>query len=166
MEHRAVELKKPTQSFALRIIRLVRALPSTLEGRVISGQLLRSGTSVGANYRAVCRARSRPEFLAKLGVVIEEADESAFWLELLIETGLIPEKKLHDLKSEANQLVAIFNASRTTARKNVVHSNQQSKISNTGEIVMTEARVTWIEDHRFNGVSDSNHPIIVDGDKA
>jgi len=84
---------------------------------------------VAANYRAVCRARSRAEFLAKLSIVIEEADESEFWLELLVDAGLISESKLKDLKSEANQLVAIFNASRTTARKNsqsTTTSNQKS----------------------------------------
>jgi len=97
---------------------------------MIGNQLLRSGTSVAANYRAVCRARSRAEFLSKLCVVIEETDESAFWLELLSDTGLIPEKKLRDLKSETNQLTAIFNASRTTAKKGL-HStinNQKSTI--------------------------------------
>jgi len=87
--------------------------------------------SVAANYRAVCRARSRPEFLAKLAIVIEEEDESAFWLELLVDAGLVPQSKLKELNSEANQLVAIFNASRTTAKKRVqsaIH-NQQSTIS-------------------------------------
>ena len=125
MMNKAVELKDRTKAFALRIIRLVRAVPSCQEGRVIAYQLLRSGTSVAANYRAVCRARSRAEFLAKLSLVIEETDESAFWLELLCDADLIPEKKLADLKSEANQLAAIFNASRTTARKDL-----QSKINN------------------------------------
>ena len=81
--------------------------------------------SVAANYRAVCRARSRPEFLAKLAIVIEEADESAFWLELLVDAGLVQDRKLKDLRSEANQLVAIFNASRTTAKK-----GSQSTINN------------------------------------
>jgi len=86
--------------------------------------------SVAANYRAVCRARSRPEFLSKLAIVIEEADESAFWLELLVDSGLVHESKLKDLISEANQLVAIFNASRSTAKKHVQSAinNQQSTI--------------------------------------
>lgn len=130
MEHRAVELKQRTKTFALRIIRLIRALPRGPESRVIGYQLLRSGTSFAANYRAVCRARSRADFLSKLGLVIEEADESAFWLELLSDTELIPEARLKDLRSEANQLVAIFNASQTTAKKGF-HStinNQKSKI--------------------------------------
>ena len=130
MDSTAVELKDRTKSFALRIIRVVRSLPSGAEARIMGNQLLRAGTSVAANYRAVCRARSRAEFLSKLGLVIEEADESAFWLELLSEAGLLPAKRLRDLQSEANQLVAIFNASRTTAKKGV-HStikNQQSTI--------------------------------------
>jgi four helix bundle protein len=125
MHHQAEALKDRTKQFALRIIRVIRSLPSGAEGRIIGHQLLRSGMSVAANYRAVCRARSRPEFLAKLSIVIEEADESAFWLELLVEAGLISEAKLKDLKSEANQLVAIFNASRTTAKR-----GSQSAISN------------------------------------
>jgi four helix bundle protein len=130
VENKAVALKDRTKQFALRVIRLSRALPASPEARVIGGQLLRSATSVAANYRAVCRARSRAEFLAKLGIVIEEADESALWLELLADAQVVPERLLIDLKSEANQLVAICNASRTTA-KNDLHSkinNQKSTI--------------------------------------
>ena len=128
MEHQAEALKNRTKQFALRIIRVIRALPHGPEGRIIGNQLLRSGMSVAANYRAVCRARSRPEFLAKLAIVIEEADESAFWLELLVDSGLVSRSRLGDLQSEANQLVAIFNASRTTAKKGVQSAinNQQS----------------------------------------
>src|ERR1700756_2603331 len=131
MEHQAEALKNRTKQFALRIIRVIRSLPPGLEGKNIGQQLLRSGMSVAANYRAVCRARSRPEFLAKLAIVIEEADESAFWLELLVDAGLVSESKLKDLKLEANQLVAIFNASRSTAKKHVQSAinNQQSTIS-------------------------------------
>jgi len=125
MEHQAEALKERTKQFALRIIRVIRSLPAGSEGRIIGHQLLRSGMSVAANYRAVCRARSRPEFLAKLAIVIEEADESAFWLELLVDAGLVQDRKLKDLRSEANQLVAIFNASRTTAKK-----GSQSTINN------------------------------------
>jgi four helix bundle protein len=125
MEQQAEVLKERSKQFALRIIRVIRSLPPGLEGRVIGHQLLRSGISVAANYRAVCRSRSRAEFLAKMSIVIEEADESAFWLELLVDAGLISAAKLRDLKSEANQLVAIFNASRVTARK-----GSQSTISN------------------------------------
>ena len=129
-DNKAEALKKRTKQLALRTIRVLRSLPPGPEGRIIGHQLLRSAISVAANYRAVCRARSRAEFLAKLSIVIEEADESAFWLELLVDAGLISESKLKDLKSEANQLVAIFNASRTTARKNSqsTTSNQKSAI--------------------------------------
>jgi four helix bundle protein len=130
MDHQAEALKDRTKKFALRIIRVIRSLPPGPEGRIIGHQLLRSGMSVAANYRAVCRARSRLEFLSKLAIVIEEADESAFWLELLVDAGLISEPKLKDLKSEANQLVAIFNASRTTAKKGAQSTiiNQKSTI--------------------------------------
>lgn len=117
-EHRATELKERTKAFALRIIRLIRALPSGMESRVIGHQLLRSGTAMAANYRAVCRSRSRAEFLAKMSITLEEADESAFWLELLADAEIIPKSKLENLRSEADELVAIFNASRNTARKN------------------------------------------------
>jgi four helix bundle protein len=131
MDHKAEALKNRTKKFTLRIIRVIRSLPPGPEGRIIGHQLLRSGMSVAANYRAVCRARSRPEFLAKLSIVIEEADESAFWLELLVDAGLIAKAKLKDLMSEANQLVAIFNASRTTARK-----GSQSTISNQKSTIL------------------------------
>ena len=119
MEHRAVELKARTKQLALRIIRLIRALPGSAEGKVIGYQLLRSGTSVGANYRAACRSCSRAEFLSKLSVVIEETDETAFWLELLCDAKIINPTRLQDLLSEENQLLAIFVASRQTAKKGV-----------------------------------------------
>ena len=131
MDHPAIDLKERTKKFALRVLKVVRSLPSTPEGRLLGNQLLRSGTSVAANYRAVCRARSRAEFLSKLAIVIEETDETAFWLEFLAEAVVIPETRLRDLISESNQLVAIFNASRTTAKKGV-HStinNQNSTIT-------------------------------------
>jgi len=88
MTIRTDELKTLTKKFALRIIKVSRALPRCPEPRVIGYQLLRSGTSVAANYRAACRGRSRPEFLAKIGIVVEEADETVFWLEMLTEAGL------------------------------------------------------------------------------
>ena len=119
MEHQAEILKTRTKQFAVRVIRVVRSLPINAEAKIIGHQLLRSAMSVGANYRAVCRARSRPEFLSKLAIVIEEADESAFWLELLVDADLVAPQKLKELQSEASQLVAIFNASRTTAKKGV-----------------------------------------------
>jgi four helix bundle protein len=109
------ELRKRTKEFALRIIRLFRALPKTEEARIIGRQVLRSGTSVAANYRATCRARSKAEFVARIGQVIEEADETVFWLELLSESGIIPGDRLNPLLAEANELVAIFVVSRKTA---------------------------------------------------
>lgn len=111
------QLKERTKAFALRVIHLFRSLPNSRDAQVIGAQLLRSGTSVGANYRAVCRSRSRADFIAKLGVVIEEADESAYWLEPLIDTGVIKKQKLESLLKEAHELTAIFNAARSTTRK-------------------------------------------------
>jgi four helix bundle protein len=111
------QLRNRTQDFALRIVKLFRSLPRSPEAQVIGKQLLRSGTSVGANYRAVCRSRSKAEFIAKLGIVVEEADESAFWLELLIKTGTFKKEQVEGLLSEAQQLTALFNASRTTTRR-------------------------------------------------
>jgi len=109
-------LKQRTAQFALRIIRLCRALPPGQESRIIGHQLLRSATSVGANYRAVCRSRSTPEFVSKLGIVLEEADETLFWLELLVDAALVPTERAKLLITEANELVAIFVASLRTAK--------------------------------------------------
>ena len=106
------EMKQRTKAFALRVIKLVNSLSRELVARRLGDQLLRSGTSVGANYRAVCRARSKADFVSKLGIVEEEADESAFWMELLIESGLVPQGRLEKLLDEANQLTAIMVASR------------------------------------------------------
>src|SRR3989442_310971 len=111
-----VDLKQRTQAFAVRTIRLVQTLPRSRASDVIGHQLLRSGTSVAANYRAARRARSRKEFLAKMGIVEEEADESAFWLALLVDADLLPASEVVDLKDEAQQLVAITVASIRTAR--------------------------------------------------
>jgi len=114
---RAIELKERTKDFAIRIVKLFRALPKTDEARVIGKQVLRSGTSVAANYRAACRARSRAEFIAQIGVVVEEADETVFWLELLVETNIVPPSRMNSLLDEANELLAIFAASQHTARR-------------------------------------------------
>ncbi len=110
------DLRDRTKKFALRIYRLFRSLPKTDDGRILGRQLLRCGTSVAANYRAVCRARSRDEFVSKMGIVNEEADETVFWLEFLADTGLVPKPRLEPLLGEANELVAIFVASRKTAK--------------------------------------------------
>jgi four helix bundle protein len=89
MATQAKQLRARTKQFAIRIVRLFKSLPRTEEARVIGKQVLQAGTSVAANYRAVCRARSRPEFVSKIGVVVEEADETVFWLELLVDTGVV-----------------------------------------------------------------------------
>jgi four helix bundle protein len=115
----ADELKLRTKQFALRVVTLVAAMPKTIEGRAITNQLVCCGTSVAANYRAVCRARSRSEFVAKMGVVLEEADETQLWLELVIESKLLPLKRVEALLEEASELVAIFVASRKSASSNL-----------------------------------------------
>ncbi|MGH9509559.1 MAG: four helix bundle protein [Terriglobales bacterium] len=112
------ELKARTKTFAIRIVRLFQALPGRSDAQVLGKQVLRSGKSVAANYRAACRARSKPEFIAKIGVVAEEADETVLWLELLGEAGLLPPRRLEPLLKEAHELTAIFTASQNTARKN------------------------------------------------
>jgi four helix bundle protein len=109
------DLKKRTKAFALRVMKMVEALPKSVCGRALGSQLVRAGTAVGANYRAACRSRSRAEFIAKIGVVVEEADESAFWMELIVEGGVLPKHMVEPLLGEANELVAIMNASRKTA---------------------------------------------------
>ena len=101
-------------------------LPQTIQGRAVAAQLIRSGTSVAANYRAACRARSKPEFIAKLGVVEEEADESAFWLELIIETGLLSAAKVTPLLTEAGEIVAMMASSKKTAAKSQI-ANRKSQ---------------------------------------
>jgi len=110
------DLKKRTREFALRVIRLVNALPKDRAADVIGKQLLRCGCSVGANYRAACRAKSQADFIAKMAIVEEEADETMYWMELLAESGIIKKDRIADLFDEANQLVAITVSSIRTAR--------------------------------------------------
>jgi len=112
------ELLTRTKAFGLRILKLVDHLPRSTSGRAIGNQLVRSGTSVGANYRAACRSRSRAEFAAKLGVVAEEADETVYWLEVIRDGNLLPAKKLTELLKEADELTAIFTAGRRTSSRN------------------------------------------------
>jgi len=121
------QLLERTKQFALRVFKLVGALPQTIQGRAVASQLIRSGTSVAANYRAACRARSKPEFVAKLGLVEEEADESAFWLELIIETDLLSEAKVRPLLAEANEIAAIIASSKKTAARSQI-ANRKSQI--------------------------------------
>jgi len=125
----AEDLKERTKQFALRILKLVEALPNSLQGRTIAAQLVRAGTSVGANYRAACRGRSRAEFIAKIGIVEEEADESAFWLELIIDGAFLNETQVKPLLSEANELTKIMASSRISA-SGKVRANRQLAIGN------------------------------------
>ena len=112
------DLKQRTQSLAVEIVRLVNQLPRSAAGDVLGRQVIRSATSVGANYRAACRAQSTPVFLSKLATVIEESDETQYWLELLFQLGLMEEHDFKRLHHEANELTAIFVASRKTAQTN------------------------------------------------
>ena len=117
--NKAEVLKQRTKRFALRVVALFRALPKTEEARVIGRQVLRSATSVAANYRAVCRARSKAEFVSKTGIVVEEMDETVFWLELLVEAGIVKKEKMENLLHEAEELLAIFAASQKTAKSRI-----------------------------------------------
>jgi four helix bundle protein len=108
MTGEVVDLRERTKSFALRIIKMFASLPKTDEARVIGRQVLRSGTSVGANYREAQRGRSKAEFVAKIGDCLKELDESAYWLELLVDSGLVDAGKLSSLRDECDQLLAIF----------------------------------------------------------
>jgi four helix bundle protein len=112
-----VDLKDRTKAFALRIIRLTESLPKGRTSDVVGRQLLRAGTSVAANYRAACRARSSADFISKMGIVEEEADEALFWMELLADAKLVDDARLKDLMSEANELLSIAVSSIRTARK-------------------------------------------------
>jgi len=107
-------MQRRTKDMALRVIRLFRSLPKTDEARIIGRQLLRSATSVAANYRAVCRARSQAEYFAKLSIVVEETDETLFWMELIVEADIVSTTKIQNLMTETTELLAIF----STARKN------------------------------------------------
>jgi four helix bundle protein len=121
------EFKRRTKGLGLRVIRLVEALPEKPTAQVIGKQLLRSATSVGANYRAACRGRSVADVIAKLKIVEEEADETLFWLELLVEADLIPESRLSDLMRETDEVVAMTVASIKTLRS---RQNRQSPVVN------------------------------------
>jgi four helix bundle protein len=111
------EMKVRTKEYAKRIIKLCRSLPEGLEGRRISDQLFRAGTSVGANYRAACRARSKADFISKLGLVLEEADECLYWMEIVAETKQIQPSLLESLIKEGNEIVAILVASINTSKR-------------------------------------------------
>ena len=112
-----IELKRRTKEFALRILKLADALPASRSGNAIANQIVRSGTSVAANYRALCRSKSRADFINKTSIVEEEADESCFWLELTVDAGLLKKTNVEPRLKEANELTAIFVASRKTAAR-------------------------------------------------
>jgi four helix bundle protein len=117
MGSRPEQLRDRTKAFALRVIRLFRSLPYKTDTRVLGKQLLRCGTSVAANYRAVCRARSKAEFVARMGIAAEEADEAVLWLELLTESGIVRAEMTEGLLKEARELAAILTASQHTTKK-------------------------------------------------
>jgi four helix bundle protein len=110
------EMKARTRAFALRVIRLAESLPNTPTANVIRNQMLRCGPSVGANYRAACRAKSKPDFASKMGIVEEEADETAYWIELLIDAGIVKLARVTDLLKEADEILSITVSSIKTAR--------------------------------------------------
>jgi four helix bundle protein len=112
------DLRERTKAFALRIIRLFSALPRSQVAKIIGGQVLRSGTSVGAHYREACRSRSVAEFISKIEGGLQELDETAYWLELLVDSQIVSPTRLDDLRKEADELLAIFTASVKTAKKN------------------------------------------------
>lgn len=112
------ELKKRTKQFGLRVIKLVEALPKTQITVVIGRQLVKCATSIGANYRSACRGKSKADFIAKLAIAEEEADESAYWLEMLIETKIVKPSSVAELLREADELTAILTSSRKTAKSN------------------------------------------------
>jgi four helix bundle protein len=117
MDSRTEKLRARTKDFAIRVIHLFQALPPNKEAQIIGNQLLRCGTSIGANYRSACHARSRADFISKIGIVLEEADESVFWIELLCDLKIMKKERLDDLLQEARELTAIFAASRQTAKQ-------------------------------------------------
>jgi four helix bundle protein len=133
----AQELKERTKQFALRVMRLVDALPNTAKGRAIASQLVRSGTSVADNYRAACRGRSKAEFIAKVGIAEEEADETVLWLELIIDDKLLPEKKVAPLLKEANEVTAIMAASYISASRVNRAGSGKSAIRNQHSAIRT-----------------------------
>ena len=124
--------KRRTKQLALRIIKAVESVPKNRTADVLGRQLIRSGTSIGANYRAACRGKSTADVIAKLRIVEEEADESVYWMELLIESGLVSEARLSELLQETNEIIAMTVASIRTLQKRSGSSplNRQSKIEN------------------------------------
>lgn len=123
------ELKQRTKEFSIRVINLIRYLPNNKIGYVLGNQLLRSATSIGANYREACRSRSKAEFISKIRVVEEESDESVNWIELIKESNFFNENRLSEILKEANELTAIFTSIGKTSKMNL--SNSKSEIPNS-----------------------------------
>ena len=138
--HPAEQLRQRTKQLAIRVINMSRTLPRTKEVLVIGDQMIRSATSVGANYRAVCRARSKAEFTSKLSMVIEEADGTAFWLDILIETQIVSQERLQSLISETDELLAIFSSARSTIRGNKSPITK-SPFSSSSDIQIHKSRI-------------------------
>ena len=122
--NQAAELRDRTREFAVRIIDMADQLPRRLSTEILAKQLIRCATSVGANYRAACRARSHSEFVSKIQIVQEEADETQYWLDLLFRIGVLKEEEFRPFEREASELTAIFTSSAATARKNKVSSKK------------------------------------------
>ena len=121
----ANEMKARTKAMGLRVMKLIDSLPDSVKGRAIANQIVRSATSVGANYRAALRGRSKKEFVAKIGVALEECDETAYWLELIAEGDLLPTERVENLRAEADELCAILFSVRRSSSE-----NDQSQIPN------------------------------------
>lgn len=128
------ELQERTKQFSLRIIKLIESIPNSLSGQTIARQIIRCGTSVGANYRSACRAKSDKDFLNKMVIIEEEADETCYWLELLIDSNLMQSERLELILKEANELTAIFTASGKTVRAKIQDSINKSKANPKSEI--------------------------------
>jgi four helix bundle protein len=127
LDARTEQLLDRTKKFAVRTVQLFRSLSRAPEAQVLGKQLLRSGTSVASNYRAACRSRSRAEFVSKIGVVVEEADEAAFWIEFLSDAGIVKKERIGELLKEAQELTAIFTASRQTAKQTALRNKSASE---------------------------------------
>jgi four helix bundle protein len=128
------ELKKRTKAFGLQVIKLVGALPNMKVANIISNQLVRSATSVGANYRSACRGRSKPDFISKISIAAEEADESQYWLEILLEANITSTEFVFPLLKEANELTAILTASIKTARSRTPIKTTESNLGRKSQI--------------------------------
>ena len=142
------EMKRRTKAFALRVLKLVKVLPTSMDGRAIAGQLVRCGTSVGANCRSACRGRSRADFIAKLGIVEEEADETCFWLELIIEDNMLDKTRVEPLLKEANEILAIIVASKKTAKQRLERQQCTPNNQHSGTVSPPQNRQSSIANRK------------------